>query len=102
MFEPKLPASVDDIHLDELEFWTAPIEEREGAFALLRRERPMSFHEEFEPPPEIPLPQGPGLLVGDAPRGRGHGEPARATSSARARACRSPICPRSSTSSSAR
>jgi cytochrome P450 len=60
MFQPRLPASVDDIHLDQLEFWTAPPEEREGAFALLRRERPMSFHEEFEPPPEIPLPRGPG------------------------------------------
>ncbi len=60
MFEPKLPASVDDIHLDDLEFWTAPIEEREGAFLLLRREQPMSFQQEFEPPPEIPLPKGPG------------------------------------------
>ena len=60
MFEPKLPASVDDIHLDHLEFWTAPTEEREGAFLLLRREQPMSFHEEFEPPPEMPLPKGPG------------------------------------------
>jgi len=60
MFEPKLPASVDDIHLDDLAFWTAPTEEREGAFLLLRREQPMSFHEEFEPPPEMPLPKGPG------------------------------------------
>lgn len=60
MFEPKLPASVDEIHFDRLEFWTAPDEEREGAFALLRRERPMSFHQEFEPPPEVPLPRGPG------------------------------------------
>jgi len=60
MFEPKLPARVEDIHLDQLEFWITPAEEREGAFALLRRERPMSFHKEFEPPPEIPLPKGPG------------------------------------------
>ena len=60
MFQPKLPARVEDIRLDNLEFWTAPIEEREGAFALLRRERPMSFHQEFEPPPELPLPRGPG------------------------------------------
>ncbi|HEY8156823.1 MAG TPA: cytochrome P450 [Myxococcota bacterium] len=60
MFEPKLPASVDAIHLDQLEFWIAPAEEREGTFALLRRERPMSFHKEFEPPPEMPLPRGPG------------------------------------------
>jgi cytochrome P450 len=60
MFEPKLPASVDAIRLDTLDFWTAPAEEREGAFLLLRRERPMSFHDEFEPPPELPLPRGPG------------------------------------------
>ena len=60
MIEPKLPASVDDVDLSNIEFWTAPIEEREGAFALLRRERPVSFHEEFEPPPEMPLPKGPG------------------------------------------
>jgi cytochrome P450 len=60
MFEPKLPKSVDDVHLDTLDIWLAPIEEREGAFAILRRDRPMSFHKEFEPPPEIPLPRGPG------------------------------------------
>jgi methyl-branched lipid omega-hydroxylase len=60
MFTPRLPASVDDVRIDTFEFWTASTEEREGAFALLRRERPMSFHEEFEPPPEVPLPRGPG------------------------------------------
>jgi cytochrome P450 len=60
MMMPRLPDSVDDIRLDTLEFWVAPAEEREGAFALLRRERPMSFHQEFEPPPEVPLPRGPG------------------------------------------
>jgi len=60
MFTLRLPARVDDIRIDTLEFWTAPVEEREGAFALLRRERPMSFHEEFVPPPEVPLPRGPG------------------------------------------
>lgn len=60
MFEPRLPASVDQIRFDDPEFWNAPAEDREGAFALLRRERPMSFHEEFTPPPEIPLPKGPG------------------------------------------
>jgi cytochrome P450 len=60
MLEPKLPASVDDVDLSQIEFWMAPIEEREGAFALLRRERPVAFHEEFDPPPELPLPKGPG------------------------------------------
>ena len=60
MFQPKLPASVADVHFDDPPFWSTPIEEREGAFALLRREQPMSFHQEFEPPPEFPLPRGPG------------------------------------------
>jgi cytochrome P450 len=60
MFQPKLPPSPDAIRIDTLDFWTAPAEEREGAFLLLRRERPVSFHEEFEPPPEMPLPKGPG------------------------------------------
>jgi len=60
VFQPKLPASVDDIHFDDPLFWSLPIEQREGAFALLRRERPMSFHQEFEPPPNFPLPRGPG------------------------------------------
>jgi methyl-branched lipid omega-hydroxylase len=60
MFIPRLPASVDDVRIDTLEFWTAPAEEREGAFAMLRRERPISFQEEFVPPPEVPLPRGPG------------------------------------------
>ena len=60
MFEPKLPSSVDAIRFDDPAFWSLPVEEREGAFLLLRRERPMSFHREFEPPPNIPLPRGPG------------------------------------------
>lgn len=60
MFQPKLPARVEDIRFDDPLFWSQPVEEREGAFALLRREQPMSFHQEFEPPPNVPLPRGPG------------------------------------------
>jgi cytochrome P450 len=60
VFQPKLPASVDEIRFDEPLFWSLPIEEREGAFLLMRRDRPMCFHKEFEPPPEFPLPRGPG------------------------------------------
>jgi methyl-branched lipid omega-hydroxylase len=60
VFHPKLPGHVDEIQFDDPLFWSRPIEEREGAFALLRRDRPMSFHKEFEPPPNIPLPRGPG------------------------------------------
>jgi cytochrome P450 len=51
---------VDEIRFDDPLFWARPIDQREGAFALLRRERPMSFHKEFEPPPNIPIPRGPG------------------------------------------
>jgi cytochrome P450 len=48
----------DDIKLGTPEFWERPIEEREGALVKLRRERPITFHEE----PEVPmLGKGPGF-----------------------------------------
>jgi cytochrome P450 len=56
---PPLPPA-DSVELSSLEFWTLPTEEREAAFAALRRERPISFHAEFEPPPGLGLPRGPG------------------------------------------
>jgi cytochrome P450 len=56
---PPLPPA-DSIDLSDVEFWMRPIEEREAAFAALRRDRPISFHAEFEPPPGLPLPRGPG------------------------------------------
>ena len=37
MFQPKLPASVDEIHFDDPLFWSLPVEQREGAFLLLRK-----------------------------------------------------------------
>jgi cytochrome P450 len=37
-----------------------PRPEREAAFAALRRDAPISFHREFEPPPGLELPRGPG------------------------------------------
>src|ERR1700722_20226080 len=45
-----------------MEFWARPWAEREGAFQLLRRERPLAFFEEPELPSELALvmPQGPG------------------------------------------
>jgi len=55
-----MPTSVDEVDLSDIEFWTAPSAVRERAFSLLRRDRPVSFHEEFTPPPEIPIPKGPG------------------------------------------
>ena len=40
------PATVDAIDLSDLEFWARPWQEREAAFARLRRERPIAFYEE--------------------------------------------------------
>jgi len=55
--QPREVLAVDEIHLSDPLFWQRPLEEREGAFATLRRERPVSFHEE----PDLGvLPQGPG------------------------------------------
>jgi len=50
----------DDVDLASFDFWMQPAEVRDAAFAALRREKPVSFHKEFEPPPEVPLPRGPG------------------------------------------
>src|SRR5512134_566043 len=50
----------EDVDLSNIEFWGQSAELREAGFAALRREKPISFHKEFEPPPEIPLPRGPG------------------------------------------
>jgi len=61
MMKPVLPASADDIDLSDLEFWMASRAVREGAFERLRQDRPISFHEEFEPPPNVPLPRGAGF-----------------------------------------
>ncbi len=56
---PTTDLSVDDIHLGDIEQWMRP--DREGIFAKLRAERPVSFHAEPEPPPEVNFPQGPGF-----------------------------------------
>ena len=56
---PALPAA-DAVDLSALDFWIRPEEEREAAFAALRRERPLSFQAEFEPPPGVGLVKGPG------------------------------------------
>ena len=56
--EPVRSLSADEIQLGDLEFWMRPNEEREGAFATLRADRPIAFHKE----PELQiLPQGPGF-----------------------------------------
>lgn len=52
--------NLEDIDLSRGRFWARPIEEREAAFALLRRERPIAFFEE----PEIPwAKRGPGYYA---------------------------------------
>ena len=48
---------LDDVNLSDPEFWTWPRDEREGAFAVLRDERPVAFFEEMDFPG---LPKGPG------------------------------------------
>src|SRR3954471_1217832 len=56
---PTTDLSVDEIRLGEIEQWMRP--DREGIFAKLRAEAPVSFHEEPVPPPDVPFPQGPGF-----------------------------------------
>ena len=54
--------SVDSINLSDFDFWSLPLDEREAAFATLRRERPLAFFEE----PEIegfPIEPGPGYYA---------------------------------------
>ena len=60
-FEPKEVMAVDEIDLGGADFWLRPIEEREGAFRTLRRERPVSFHQEMAPPPGLGIERGPGF-----------------------------------------
>jgi len=57
--KPGTDLAIDDIRLGDIEQWMRP--DREGIFAKLRDERPVSFHEEPVPPPEMNIPQGPGF-----------------------------------------
>ncbi|NNL67016.1 MAG: cytochrome P450 [Myxococcales bacterium] len=59
--QPRSVLSADEIALGDIEFWLRPGEEREGAFETLRRERPVSFHEEPDLGEVAPLPRGPGF-----------------------------------------
>lgn len=58
--KPVRNKGVEQIDLADPEFWMAPIEEREGDFATLREHAPICFHQEFDPPPDVPIPRGPG------------------------------------------
>src|SRR6266446_3668483 len=70
---PTTDLGVDEIHLGDIEQWMRP--DREGIFAKLRAERPVSFHAEPEPPPDVPQvsrdPDGshsaPSITTGDIP-----------------------------------
>ena len=44
--QPRETLTVDEINLSDIEFWARPWEEREGAFATLRRERPLAHFED--------------------------------------------------------
>ena len=55
---PNPVLAVDDINLSDFAFWARPLEEREGAFATLRAERPVSFQPEPDPPFEFPRGSG--------------------------------------------
>ena len=50
----------DEIVLSNPQFWARPLEEREGAFATLRSERPVPFMPE-QALGNLPLPPGPGF-----------------------------------------
>ena len=57
---PQATLGVDEIELSDPIFWARPWYEREGAFATLRAERPISFHEEWEFPG---IPKGRGYYA---------------------------------------
>ncbi|GIU90162.1 MAG: linalool 8-monooxygenase [Acidimicrobiia bacterium] len=57
--KPTTDLALDDIRLGELETWLRP--DREGIFAKLRDDAPVSFHSEPVPPPGSTFPQGPGF-----------------------------------------
>jgi methyl-branched lipid omega-hydroxylase len=56
---PTTKLRVDEIDLSDPEVWIGG--EREGIFAKLRAEAPITFQQEFEPPPEMDFPRGPGF-----------------------------------------
>ncbi len=57
--QPNKSLSLDEIDLSDIDFWSLPPEEREGAFQTLREEDPIRFFQEMSLA-ELGLPQGPG------------------------------------------
>jgi hypothetical protein len=58
--QPVDALTVDEIDLSDITFWERPWEEREGAFALLRRARPLAFFHEPDPRETSPFAPPPG------------------------------------------
>jgi cytochrome P450 len=60
--EPRSVLSIEEIDLSDEAFWARPWEEREGAFLLLRQERPLPFFDEPAISSDLVdlLPKGPG------------------------------------------
>src|SRR5205807_124285 len=56
--QPNEALSLDEIRLGDPAFWMLPPDVREGAFRMLRRERPISFHQEVD---DRLFPPGPGF-----------------------------------------
>ena len=48
--------TIDDIDLSDLAFWARPLDEREAAFEVLRRHRPIAHFDDPEPPPGVTVP----------------------------------------------
>ncbi len=57
--QPKKSLTLEQIDLSDIEFWSLPPEEREGAFQTLREEDPIRFFAEMSLE-ELGLPTGPG------------------------------------------
>ena len=56
----QIDVALSDIDLSDIEFWAKPWDERNAAFATLRREKPIAF---FEEPIIEPFPRGPGYFA---------------------------------------
>ncbi len=56
--KPIEPASLDDVDLSNIMFWSLPIPEREGSFRTLRREDPTRKFKEIDFIPGIPVGDG--------------------------------------------
>jgi cytochrome P450 len=56
--KPIEPASLDDVDLSNIMFWSLPIPEREGAFQKLRRDDPTRKFKEIDFIPGVPVGDG--------------------------------------------